>query len=397
MSLIAKYSILLLLLSSLSAVAQNKSLTTIPFEQHSGWTFIKVFLNGKDTLNFVFDTGAGAETIDVKVADSLHLASSGRTQLGGATGDVTAEVYDNNTLEIGAVKLGGITLMGTPMAMSLKVGIPVHGIIGMALLKKFVVSMNEDEKLFSLLDPRGYQPSSGTVAVPIKRFTNSGFAVIEMSCILKNDEKITTDFLVDCGAANAIGFSSRFDTQNNIQKKIGQTVNVYSMGISQDKMSNVRGRVKEVLLGSYSLKEVTVGVSKGGGFLGRPGSPNGLVGNSLLNHFNITYDYVNRVIYFSPAKNFSDTFPGNCTGLNIAYADMDTKRIIVKGVLDNSPASQTGMQERDEIMNINGKNTKSIGIEETEKMLLQCNGKIRLKIKRGNIISDVTLEPWQLY
>jgi len=281
--------------------------------------------------------------------------------------------------------------------MSLKAGIPVHGIIGIALLKKFVVTVNQDEKLFSLSDPSGYQPAPGTVAVPIKRFLSSGFAVIEMSCVLKNDEKITTEFLVDCGAANAIGFSSRFGTGNNIYEKIGQTVNLYSRGISQDKMSNVRGRVKEVLLGSYSLKEVTAGVSKGGGFLSRPGSPNGLVGNDLLSRFNITYDYVNRVIYFSPAKNFGEVFPGNCTGLNIAYADFDTKRIIVKSVLDNSPAVQAGIQEGDEIIFVNGKDTRSIGLEGTEKMLRQCNGKIRLKIKKGNSISDVSFETRQLY
>src|SRR5215470_10604826 len=126
MLLIAKRGLfLLLLLGGLPGAAQNKLLTTIPLEHHGSWTFIKVVLNGKDTLNFGFDTGAGAESIDIKVADSLHLTSNGRTQLGGATGAVTAEVYDNNTLEIGAVKLEGVTLLGSPMTMSLKAGVRV--------------------------------------------------------------------------------------------------------------------------------------------------------------------------------------------------------------------------------------------------------------------------------
>src|ERR1051325_7628335 len=118
---------LFLLLRGLTGAGQNKPLTTIPLEHHGSWTFIKVVLNGKDTLNFRFDTGAGAESIDIKVADSLHLTSNGRTQLGGATGSVTAEVYNNNTLEIGGIKLEGVTLLGSPLTMSLKAGVPVDG------------------------------------------------------------------------------------------------------------------------------------------------------------------------------------------------------------------------------------------------------------------------------
>src|SRR5215510_2300754 len=110
MLLIAKRGlVLLLLLGALPAAAQNKLLTTIPLEHHGSWTFIKVVLNGKDTLNFIFDTGAGGESIDSKVAESLHLVSSGQTQVGGATGSVTAEMYENNTLEVGAIKLRGVT------------------------------------------------------------------------------------------------------------------------------------------------------------------------------------------------------------------------------------------------------------------------------------------------
>lgn len=112
---------------------------------------------------------------------------------------------------------------------------------------------------------------------------------------------------------------------------------------------------------------------------------NGIIGNQILNRFEVTIDYINEKLYLEPEKNFKKKFQYDKSGLIIAASGANLNVFTVVDIIAGSPAEQAGVQIGDEIKTINGLPTSFLHLFDITKRLRKRAGKrVRLVIKRGD-------------
>ena len=138
---------------------------TLPYKDVDGWVLLPARVNGRESVDFVLDTGASV----------LALIADQRTaQLGldmhdvrrlGAPDDLAAPVgarQDGMTIDFGGLVLEDQTALAIP-ARSLDctagppVEAPFNGVIGHDLFRRFTVEVNRDRGTVTLHDPATYR------------------------------------------------------------------------------------------------------------------------------------------------------------------------------------------------------------------------------------------------
>jgi predicted aspartyl protease len=116
---------------------------------------VPVTVNGRDTLDFVLDTGATMTCIDRALADSLGLRElRGVIGMGaGAGGGGRLRM-----IEFDSVRVGGATARALPgctldLSHVQEIGLAADGLLGLNFLKPFRVTLDFDREVLTLRAP----------------------------------------------------------------------------------------------------------------------------------------------------------------------------------------------------------------------------------------------------
>ena len=114
---------------------------------------------------------------------------------------------------------------------------------------------------------------------------------------------------------------------------------------------------------------------------------NGLIGNILLERFDLFIDFRNSKLYVKPKRNYNKEFVYDRSGMLIFAFGKNLDSYYVKHVTENSPASEAGIQVGDVIQKIGLLSYKWFSLKHLNKILSGKPGKkIKLKLQRGNEI-----------
>lgn len=116
---------------------------------------VPVTVNGRDTLDFVLDTGATMTCIDQTLADSLGLRElRGVIGMGaGAGGGGRLRM-----IEFDSVRVGGVTARALPgctldLSHVQEIGLAADGLLGLNFLKPFRVTLDFEREVLTLRAP----------------------------------------------------------------------------------------------------------------------------------------------------------------------------------------------------------------------------------------------------
>jgi C-terminal processing protease CtpA/Prc len=107
----------------------------------------------------------------------------------------------------------------------------------------------------------------------------------------------------------------------------------------------------------------------------------GIIGNRLLQRFNITFDYSRNLVYLEPSLLIGDDYEVNKSGFNIFFTD---GLPFISNVIDRSPADLAGLRNGDQIVSINGVLVEDIDPRKIRDSFKQESEKIELVILRNN-------------
>jgi len=112
------------------------------------------------------------------------------------------------------------------------------------------------------------------------------------------------------------------------------------------------GRVAELKIGPYSLSSPITLFSQdeAGAFAGS--SLTGNIGAQIASKFRIFLDYGRSRIILEPNKTFNEPFDRAFSGLSLVAEGKDYRTFRVSEILENSPASEVGIQPNDIIASI---------------------------------------------
>lgn len=371
----------------------------VPFELYNNLMVIKITINKSDTLNFVMDTGVSMNILtDPDVAASLGLNYVRKIDITGlGEGEMlSARVAINNEINMTGIVANGqnvVSLEQDVLAMSSYVGMPVHGVLGYDIFKNFIVKINYKDRVLTLYDPKHYKVKKrhGT-RLPIT--LEGGKPYIEAEITQQNGEKSIVKLIVDTGAGNGL----LLERTENCKIEVPVTSNYRLLGRGLGgKIWGYEGRINELCLGDYSLKNVISSFpdsnkmrSKVIKLTGRSGN----LGCEILKRFDVVFNYGQNYIALKPNKKhiLEQPFERDMSGMIIRAHGPKFNNFFVETVDKGSPAYQAGIQAGDEIVVINKRMYHHLKLDEIYRMLNKDEGKeVLLVMKRGDEIYSTQL------
>lgn len=282
-------------------VSEGDEQARVPFELVGNRPMIDLKVNGKGApLRFVLDTGSGISVISEATAKKMNIKPI--TKGGFARG-----IGGNGKFEIvygmlRQIELGGIRLRNIPVYIRRfqTDGQTVDGYIGLALISKFLTTIDYGDQTFALTkkdeDKKDFV-DKGDVSLPL-RLTSSGFLSGE---VLLQGVETPLNFIVDTGASVSV-ISDRVSKTEGISPFVSSEKLriIGSAGIADDVSTFMLPRVS---FGSHSRKSIMAValdldiINEASGF-----EQAGILGGNFLKNYRLTFDFKNSKVTFVSVK-----------------------------------------------------------------------------------------------
>ncbi|MFN0277341.1 MAG: aspartyl protease family protein [Pyrinomonadaceae bacterium] len=271
--------------------------TSVPFELVGDRPVIKVRLNDKaEPLRFVLDTGSGISVISEETAKRFKISALTKGGFAkGIGGDGKFQIVYGM---LRRVSVGDVSLKNVPVFIRKfqDVNQTMDGYIGLALISKFLTTIDYGNRTFSLTkkseDKREFRKSDA-LSLPL-RLTSSGFLSGEVQL---EGLDANLNFIVDTGASISV-ISNRVAGSEGIRTHVNDEKMrvIGSAGVTDDVSSFMLPRVT---FGTHSRKKIKAValdldlINEASGF-----EQAGILGGNFLKNYRLTFDFKNSRVVF---------------------------------------------------------------------------------------------------
>ena len=375
----------------------TSSPVTIPFELNGRHILLKGKVNEKP-ITFVLDTGDQVAIVDSDVAQRLNLKLSGEVKVGGAgSGTATGSFVKDATYTLDGLE--GFSqpvrlALGLGKTLSPRAGRDFEGIIGEEFIKEYVVEIDYQAQVLKLHDKDKFVYNGAGESIPIKLVHGHPTLDAEVTPA-GSDSPLKGRFVLDIGAGSALALHSPFVAANSLPGPGAKTIKSLGGAGAGGEVTGQIGRVSELKIGNYTIKgPITLfSEDKGGAFASDQLAGN--IGARVANKFRLFLDYGRSRIIFEPNSSFAAPYDYASPGMSMIAEGGDYRVFRVRAVLENSPASEAGLQKDDIIANVNGKAATEFTLTKLNEMF-ERPVPYTLTIKRGEQTLQLTLTPRRL-
>ncbi len=358
----------------------------IPFEQHNNLIVIPITVNRFITLKFILDTGVESAILTEKLyADLLDVNYLREITVAGPGLADSVEAYVANGITFGlpggiiGKNMNMLVLKEDYLKLSESIGDDVHGIIGYDVFSRFVVNVDYDNNILTIINPKKFKKSRRTVEIPLSLKGSKPFI---RATIRQDDKKANLDVMVDTGASHAALIDYNYLDGLDLPEKT--IVTKLGRGIAGE-IPGYIGRMDSVQIESFDFTKMLVSAPFEGAYnkVIKRGARIGTFGGELLNRFNVTFNYRENTMYLRKGEKYRESFEYDMSGmtLNSVGENLDTLRVI--SVDQGGPAFLADIRKGDIIKSINGKNLRTNSLSDIYELLHSRDGrKIKCKVYR---------------
>jgi len=370
------------------SLTDGRKKVQIPIEINNNLIILPIVLNGMLPLKFILDTGVRTTILTEKTfTDILNLAYSRKYTIAGPGGEKLIDAYitNNVSLDLPGVHGNGhamLVLAEDYLQLRNYLGTDVHGILGYELFSRFVVKVDYEKKLLTLMTPEKSKPGNRYEKIPIRIEDTKPFLTAE---VIQNDgTEMTAKLLVDSGASHGLMLESTSDKRIKVPENAVSSI--IGRGLGGAILGKV-GRVKSIALGNYIVDNPISNFPDPNSYsdslkTGRV-SRNGSVGGELLSRFTVIFDFSNEKIYLKKNRFFNKKFYYNLSGLTLKAKGSNLNVYEVTEVRSKSVSEKVDILQGDIITAVNGIDCSDLTLNQVIGVLNTRAGKhIRLDITR---------------
>ena len=379
------------------AKATSSVRARIPFELNNKHIMLKGKVNGKP-ITFVLDTGDQVAIVDLDLARRMELPLSGEVRVGGAGASIStgAMVRDATFTIDGLEGFSQPVRMALPLGkvLSPRAGRDFEGIIGQEFIQQFVVEVDYLAQALTLHDKDKFIYNGTGESIPIRLVHGHPILDAEVTPA-GSSTPLKGKFVLDLGAGLTLALYSPFVAQNNLLGPSATTIRSLGGAGAGGETTGRIGRVTELKIGNYSIKSpITMfSLDKAGAFASDQLAGN--IGARVANKFRLFLDYDRRRIIFEPNSTFAAPYDHAQSGMSVIAEGGDYRVFRIRAVLENSPASEAGLQKDDIITRVNNQSATELTLSKLNE-LFERPVPYKLMIRRGEQTLEVTLTPRKL-
>lgn len=365
----------------------------IPFEYINNFIVLNITFNGNLPLRFIYDTGA-EHTILTKrqISDVMQVRYDREFRVKGSDlkSDLVAYLARNIRFEV----LGKDIVANNEDILVLKedyfrfeeyAGVVVHGILAGRVFGKYLVKINYQRRIMTLYERGTYAlAQQGFKAMPVEMFRNKLY--LNTRAQLRSDSSAPVKLLLDTGAGMPLMLFTNTHplikpSDKAIPANIGMGLGGYLEGFV--------GRTSSLDLLNFPQTDIltyyqTVDTAQDLTYLNQR---NGLIGNALLDRFQLVIDYQAATLWLKPTKQLRKAFVYDRSGLNMIASGVALNYFSVLNVLPGSPAAEADIHAGDRIIRIGWLSAGFRTLAELQALLQQKPGKrVKVVVKRDGKI-----------
>jgi hypothetical protein len=371
------------------SISDNKRSTQIPFELNSNLIVIPVVLNGMLPLKFILDTGVRTTILtDKALTDILNLPYARRYTFTGPGGAQTVDAYITNNVSLDLPGIHGeghamLVLAEDYLQLKNYMGTEVHGILGYELFSRFVVKIDYERKILTLMLPEKFKPSRSYQKLPIRVEDTKPYIMADV--IQLDGTEISARLLMDSGASHALMLESTSDKRIKVPTNyLSSTVGRGLGGVINGKI----GRIESLTIGKYNIKKPISTFPDPNSYVDtlKMGNVprNGSIGGEILSRFTVIFDFPNEKVYLKKNRDFRKAFHFNLSGLTIKAAGPLLNMYEIVDVRKESAGDKAGVMPGDIILNINGASSSEMKLSDVINYFNYRTGKrVSLELARN--------------
>jgi hypothetical protein len=370
---------------------------TIPFELVTRHIVLKVSINNSRPLSFVLDTGDKYAVVDLDRARELGLTLQGEVKTRGAGPETRTGAFVRDA----SFTMPGLPGFSQPVSLALPIarmaprfGHDFDGIIGSDFIKQFVVEVDYQARVIRLHDKDKFNYSGPGEIIPTK-LNSAGHPIIDAEVTPLGSDPIKGKFVVDIGSGAALSLYSPFVAERKLLNPNLKTIKSIGAGGAGGQIQGQVGRVAELKIGQFKItKPITLfSEDKAGAFASSELLGN--IGAQVMSKFRIFLDYNNDRMILEPTSAFGESFDRAFSGLSLQAEGKDYRTFRVLEVLENSPATDAGLQKDDIITAIDGKPASNLSLTQLNEIFERINP-YTLTVQRGESTLKIKLTPRKL-
>lgn len=361
----------------------------IPFRSANHELFIPVCLAAApgDTLNFMFDSGAGKTLLDSAAARRLQVTPSAIHQVTGAGGTTTMKVANGLTLLIGNIRLDSITAVISDLSeASAIMGLRMDGIIGYDVLRRYPLEVNMDQQRIIIYSASRDLPKVKGTPLSFRFFPQIPFLPeIRASFKARNGKTYSGDYLLDSGAGLTALLNTPYVQAEQLDALPGKRMTLRTAGVTVPSERTVT-RIDAFSFSGFHFEDLPIQLARTQGGISALPQIAGLLGNELLYRFNLLFDFPDQAIYLSPNRQYPAPMAFPLCGFQLKT---DGHRLWVAHLVANSPEAAAGMRENEEVLQIDGH--RGLTLQQARALLQQAGKVIHLTLRQGRRVSQIVV------
>lgn len=341
------------------SLADGRTKVQIPIEIFNNLIVVPVVLNGALPLKFILDTGVRTTILTQKTfTDILNLTYARKYTISGPGGLklVDAYVTNNVSLELPGVQGRGhamLVLEEDYLELRNYLGTDVHGILGYELFSRFIIQIDYDKKLLTLMLPHRFKPGRKYHSLAIQIEDTKPY--LSTHVILSDGTQLTAKLLVDSGASHGLMLEPTSDERIRIPAHVVSSV--IGRGLGGEILGKV-GRIQALKLGKFELRDVISYFPDPNSYFDslKTGMTkrNGAIGGEVLSRFTVVFDFPKEQIYLKKNPAYKKAFHYNLSGVTVKAKGARLNVFEITDVRKESTADKAGIQKGDIIISLNG-------------------------------------------
>jgi len=377
------------------SLANGATKAEIPIEIHNNLVIVPVILNNQLPLKFIVDTGVRTTILTEKIySDILRLAYSKKFTISapGGLNTVNAYIANNVTIDMPGIHGRGhamLVLENDFLELRSSLGSEVHGILGYELFSRFVIKIDYEARLMTLMLPQKFKPSRKFTRLPITVEDTKPYYVAELR--INDTTSMSAKLMIDTGASHGLFLDTESNEKLNVPaKNISCTIGKGLGGLISGRLA----RINILRIGRYTISSMIASFPDPNSYFdtlrtGRLVYRNGSIGGEVLSRFQVVFDFPREKIYLKPNHTFRKNSYYNMSGITVKATGASLREFVVVEVRGQSSAFKQGVKVGDRIFSINNMLTSEMDLSEINGYFNSRPGKrLAMKIIRDTEVID---------